>query len=136
MRLSKQPLIGNKTEINYGMPDLPSKAVNGSSGDAARMSSETPSNEIKIETNGSFLLGRTRKDDSPVELPVHAFKRHFMALGGSGSGKTVLCKCVIEEAVRNNIPVLIIDPQGDISSLAIKGNPEELEEHGTSLEIQ
>jgi len=136
MRLSKQPLIGDKTEINYRMPDLPSKVVNGSSGDASRMNSETPSNEIKVKTNGSFLLGRTKKDDSSVELPAHAFKRHFMALGGSGSGKTVLCKCVIEEAVRNNIPVLIIDPQGDISSLAIKGNPEELEEHGTSLEIQ
>jgi hypothetical protein len=136
MSPSKQPLIGNKTEINYRMPDLPSKVVNSSSGDAARMNSETPSNEMKMETNGSFWLGRTKKDDSPVELPAHAFKRHFMALGGSGSGKTVLCKCVIEEAVRNNIPVLIIDPQGDISSLAIKGNPEELEEHGTSLEIQ
>jgi hypothetical protein len=69
-------------------------------------------------------------------LPVNAFKRHFMALGGSGSGKTVLCKCVIEEAVRNNIPVIIIDPQGDISSLAIKGNPEELTGHGTSLDVQ
>ena len=118
------------------MPDLPSKVVNGSFGDAPGMNSETPSNEMKIETHGSFLLGRTKADGSPVELPVHAFKRHFMALGGSGSGKTVLCKCVIEEAVRNNVPVLIVDPQGDISSLAIKGIPEELKEHGTSLEIQ
>lgn len=118
------------------MPDPPSKVVNDSSGDAPRMNSETPSNEMKMETHGSFLLGRTKTDDSPVELPVHAFKRHFMALGGSGSGKTVLCKCVIEEAVRNNIPVIMIDPQGDISSLAMKGNPEELEEHGTPLEIQ
>jgi hypothetical protein len=48
----------------------------------------------------------------------------------------VLCKCVIEEAVRNNIPVIIIDPQGDISSLPIRGDPAELEEHGTSMEIQ
>ena len=80
-----------------------------------------------VETPGSFFLGRTKANGSPVELPVNAFKRHFMALGGSGSGKTVLCKCVIEEAVRNNVPVIIVDPQGDISSLAIKGNPEELD---------
>ena len=71
------------------------------------MNSETSSNDVKMETHGSFFLGRTKADESPVELPVHAFKRHFMALGGSGSGKTVLCKCVIEEAVRNNIPVII-----------------------------
>jgi hypothetical protein len=100
------------------------------------MNSEEPSNHVKKETESSFFLGRTEADESPVELPAHAFKRHFMALGGSGSGKTVLCKCVIEEAVRNNIPVIIIDPQGDISSLAIRGNPEELTEHGTSLEVQ
>jgi hypothetical protein len=100
------------------------------------MNDETLSNQTKTEAHSSFFLGRTRADESPVELPVDAFKRHFMALGGSGSGKTVLCKCVIEEAVRNNIPVIIIDPQGDISSLAVRGNAEELTEHGTSLEIQ
>jgi len=97
---------------------------------------ETPSIQKEKEPRSSFFLGRTKTDGSPVELPVDTFKRHFMALGGSGSGKTVLCKCVIEEAVRNNIPVIIIDPQGDISSLAIRGNTEELTEHGTSLEIQ
>ncbi|MDH5596269.1 MAG: DUF853 family protein, partial [Candidatus Bathyarchaeota archaeon] len=84
----------------------------------------------------SFFLGRKMVRESPVELPVKAFHRHFMALGASGSGKTVLCKCVMEEAVRNNIPLIIVDPQGDISSLALKGNPEEIEQHGTSLTIQ
>jgi hypothetical protein len=59
-----------------------------------------------------------------------------MALGASGSGKTVLCKCMMEEAVRHNIPVIIVDPQGDISSLALKGNEEEIESRGTPLTIQ
>ncbi len=75
-------------------------------------------------------------NESPVELPVKAFHRHLMALGASGSGKTVLCKCVMEEAVRNDIPMIIVDPQGDIASLALKGNPEEIEKHGTPLAIQ
>ncbi|MCK5593140.1 DUF853 family protein, partial [Candidatus Bathyarchaeota archaeon] len=74
--------------------------------------------------------------ESLVELPKKAFHRHFMALGASGSGKTVLCKCVMEEAVRNGIPLIIVDPQGDIASLALKGNPEEIERHGTPLSIQ
>jgi len=84
----------------------------------------------------SFFLGREMVNESAVELPVKAFHRHFMALGASGSGKTVLCKCVMEEAVRNDIPLIIVDPQGDISSLALKGNPEEIERHGTPLPIQ
>jgi len=84
----------------------------------------------------SFFLGKEMVNESPVELPVKAFHRHFMALGASGSGKTVLCKCVMEEAVRNNIPLIIVDPQGDIASLALKGNSEEIEKNGTSLSIQ
>lgn len=84
----------------------------------------------------SFCLGREVANQSPVELPVKAFHRHFMALGGSGSGKTVLCKCVMEEAVRNGIPLLIVDPQGDIASLAVKAPSEEVEKHGTSMEFQ
>ncbi len=59
-----------------------------------------------------------------------------MALGASGSGKTVLCKCVVEEAIRHGIPVVIVDPQGDISSLALKGDPAEMQSRGTSLTMQ
>jgi hypothetical protein len=102
----------------------------------ADTSEETEKTALTVKARGSFFLGKTRANDTRVELPVHAFRRHFMALGGSGSGKTVLCKCVIEEAVRNSIPVIIIDPQGDIASLAVKASPAELEEHGTSIEIQ
>jgi hypothetical protein len=100
------------------------------------MSKEAGEDDSGIAVSGSLFLGKTVSDDTEVLLPVQAFKRHFMALGGSGSGKTVVCKCVVEEAVRNNVPVLIIDPQGDISSLAIKGDVEELMRHGTAVEVQ
>jgi molybdopterin-guanine dinucleotide biosynthesis protein len=89
-----------------------------------------------MESNVSFFLGKERDTDSSVELPIEALHRHIMAIGASGSGKTVLCKCFMEEAIRHNIPVVIVDPQGDISSLALKGNPEELENHGLTIEMQ
>ena len=41
-------------------------------------------------------------------------------VGPKGSGKTVLCKIVVEEAVRCGIPVICIDPQGDLCSLAVE----------------
>jgi hypothetical protein len=84
----------------------------------------------------SFFLGRELTTGTRIELPIEALHRHLMALGASGSGKTVLCKCTMEEAVRHNIPVIIVDPQGDISSLALKGDSEEIENHGTHLTIQ
>jgi hypothetical protein len=84
----------------------------------------------------SFFLGKEQGTETPVELPVEALHRHLMAIGASGSGKTVLCKCMMEEAVRHNIPVVIVDPQGDISSLALKGDPEMIESHGIPLTMQ
>ncbi len=84
----------------------------------------------------SFFLGKERGTETLVELPVAALHRHMMAIGASGSGKTVLCKCIMEEAIRHNIPAIIVDPQGDISSLILKGDPETLESHGVSLTMQ
>ena len=84
----------------------------------------------------SFFLGKQKLTDTQVELPADALHRHLMAIGASGSGKTVLCKCLMEEAIRNDIPAIIVDPQGDISSLALKGNPEELKIHGVPLTMQ
>ena len=84
----------------------------------------------------SFFLGKEYETEKPVELPIEALQRHLMAIGASGSGKTVLCKCMMEDAIRHGIPVVIVDPQGDISSLALKGDPETLESHGIPLAMQ
>ncbi len=55
------------------------------------------------------------------------FFRHAGIFGSTGSGKTVLGKIICEEAARHGIPVIAIDPQGDIASLALPGNKAELE---------
>jgi len=65
-----------------------------------------------------LTLGTTPDGDS-VELPLDALRRHMLALGASGSGKTVLCKVVVEECIRKRMPVIAVDPQGDIASLAL-----------------
>jgi DNA helicase HerA-like ATPase len=47
----------------------------------------------------------------------------------TGSGKTVLTKAVIEEALTTGIPVVVIDLKGDLASLGIVPlalKPEEL----------
>jgi hypothetical protein len=100
------------------------------------MSEASDADSADIGVSGSITLGKTVTGEQEVTLPLEALKRHVMAIGGSGSGKTVLCKCIVEEAVRNNIPALIIDPQGDISSLAIRGDVEELIQHGTGVAVQ
>ncbi|MHA2169553.1 MAG: ATP-binding protein [Candidatus Kariarchaeaceae archaeon] len=72
-----------------------------------------------------------RKDETnKIELPIKTLKRHFAALGSSGSGKTVLLKCVMEEAVRAGIPLLLVDLQGDLASLALMGDKKLMESKG------
>ncbi|MCA9653065.1 MAG: DUF853 family protein [Myxococcales bacterium] len=87
-------------------------------------------------TEAMLLLGRSRRDDAPIELPMSALLRHVMALGSSGSGKTVLCKVLVEEVVRQGLPALCIDPQGDLCSLALgASDPELLRERGVAPEL-
>ncbi|MFO7566518.1 MAG: helicase HerA-like domain-containing protein, partial [Enhygromyxa sp.] len=86
---------------------------------------ETAVLELGSERNSAAL---------PVRLPARALLRHMMALGSSGSGKTVLSKVVVEEVVRAGIPALCLDPQGDLCSLALAA-PEALIERGLDPEL-
>ncbi|MFV8751637.1 helicase HerA-like domain-containing protein [Nannocystaceae bacterium ST9] len=86
-------------------------------------------------TSEALDLGQTRGDSlhspEPIGLPIAALLRHMMALGSSGSGKTVLCKVVVEEFVRHGVPALVLDPQGDLCSLALASeDPDALVERG------
>ncbi|MCC6464028.1 MAG: ATP-binding protein [Planctomycetes bacterium] len=81
----------------------------------------------------SFQLGTDRlaQPPAPVSLAPKSLLRHMMALGSSGSGKTVICKAVVEEFVRSGLPAICIDPQGDLCSLALHAkDPEYLKQKG------
>jgi hypothetical protein len=77
-----------------------------------------------------IVLGKNNATEEFVSIKKKTLKRHICTLGTSGSGKTVFCKVVVEEAVRLGIPVLIVDPQGDIASLGLPGDPAILQEKG------
>jgi hypothetical protein len=78
-----------------------------------------------IEAATSFYLGRrydpTRKHvtDDVVYYDSRDLTTHAVVLGMTGSGKTGLCITLLEEAILDNIPAIIIDPKGDITNLAL-----------------
>jgi hypothetical protein len=82
-----------------------------------------------------MLLGWNDDTDEKIELSPDVLLRHVAILGASGSGKTVTCKVLVEEAVRHNIPVIAIDPQGDIASLCMIGDIQEAIRRGVPLEV-
>src|SRR5258708_22424106 len=82
-----------------------------------------------------LLLGRSSTGDD-VRLPLNALLRHAVCLGSAGSGKTVTCKVLCEEFIRQGIPVIAVDPQGDIASLGLLGDEAETVARGTAAEVR
>ncbi len=74
--------------------------------------------------------------DKNCMLPLDAFLRHCAIIGSSGSGKTVTAKMLCEEFAMRGVPIIAIDPQGDIASLMMRGNMEEITKHKGDLERQ
>jgi hypothetical protein len=63
---------------------------------------------------------RTTDDaSSHVSIPTDALTTHAVIVGMTGSGKTGLGVVVIEEALRAGLPVIAIDPKGDLTNLCL-----------------
>ena len=78
-----------------------------------------------FEKLGLFYLGRRYDMDAhtPVDEPVLYDSRdlvtHAVCVGMTGSGKTGLCLALIEEAAIDGVPVIAIDPKGDLGNLLL-----------------
>jgi len=83
---------------------------------------------------GFKLDDEGKRTDERFEISVDLLRRHGGVFGSTGSGKTVLSKCILEEAAMQGIPILAFDPQGDIASLMLPGDPKELASKGVPPE--
>jgi hypothetical protein len=55
----------------------------------------------------------------PLRVPAHHLTTHCFTAGASGSGKTGATLGMVEEVLRQGIPVLMIDVKGDLSNLGL-----------------
>ena len=77
------------------------------------------------EKLGAFYLGRDI--DPNTDEPGHGpllydsadLTTHAVIIGMTGSGKTGLGVCLLEEALIDGIPVIAIDPKGDLGNLCL-----------------
>ena len=79
----------------------------------------------EYEKLGAFFLGkeyelaaRKRRDDM-VLYDSKDLTTHAVIIGMTGSGKTGLGIAVLEEALIDNIPIIAIDPKGDLTNLVL-----------------
>ncbi|HSI63165.1 MAG TPA: DUF87 domain-containing protein, partial [Candidatus Saccharimonadia bacterium] len=110
--------------------------------------------EIKpevYEQPGTFYLGREYDiatkalQDNLVLYDSKDLVTHGVVLGMTGSGKTGLCLALLEEAAMDGIPVIAIDPKGDIANFLLQFpnleasefepwvNPEDAQKKGQSV---
>ena len=80
---------------------------------------------MDYEKLGLFYLGKRvdpetqHETETPVLYDASDLVTHAVILGMTGSGKTGLGIGLIEEAAIDGVPVLVIDPKGDLSNLLL-----------------
>ena len=78
-----------------------------------------------FEKLGLFYLGREydiaagNTVDNPILYDSRDLVTHAVCVGMTGSGKTGLCLALVEEAVIDGVPVIAIDPKGDLGNLLL-----------------
>src|SRR5436309_15373356 len=68
---------------------------------------------------GKEVDPRTGALGARVELDPADLLTHGLVVGMTGSGKTGLAIALIEEALKQGVPVLAIDPKGDLGNLLL-----------------
>ncbi|MFQ5975630.1 MAG: ATP-binding protein [Candidatus Hydrothermarchaeales archaeon] len=135
-------IIANARVIGYkdekGMlkvPKIPFKP--GSKVHAADSALIRRSLGLTTKSNGLYLGVLDGHDATPVYLNVNKLiQKHVSVLAKTGAGKSYTVGVLIEELLEKRIPVVIIDPHGEYSSIKHPNqNPKELElmkKYGTS----
>jgi hypothetical protein len=78
-----------------------------------------------MDKDGFFYLGKefSLENDKLLDqeylYDASDLTTHGVVFGMTGSGKTGLCIGLLEEAINEDIPVIIVDPKGDVANLAL-----------------
>ncbi|MFI7076506.1 helicase HerA domain-containing protein [Micromonospora sp. NPDC049903] len=94
------PPAGSAQPVGGAPPaDSDQRAAAGSSGEPA------------------FTIGYGYDDDAPAPLALEALRKHTTIFAGSGSGKTVLIRRIVEECALQGVSAIVLDPNNDLARL-------------------
>ncbi|MFG1881667.1 helicase HerA domain-containing protein [Micromonospora sp. NPDC049102] len=64
-----------------------------------------------------LLLGTAVETGAAVRVPMESLRKHTAIFAGSGSGKTVLIRRLIEECALQGVSTIVLDPNNDLARL-------------------
>jgi hypothetical protein len=68
-------------------------------------------------TDGEITLGTVVGTGEPVRVELAALRKHAAVFAGSGSGKTVLLRRIVEECALLGVSSIVLDPNNDLARL-------------------
>ncbi len=64
-----------------------------------------------------LTIGAATSDDRPVRIPLETLRKHAAIFAGSGSGKTVLIRRLVEECALLGVSAIVLDANNDLARL-------------------
>ncbi len=65
----------------------------------------------------TFRLGSAATDGTPIPVDLSVLRRHVAIFAGSGSGKTVLIRRLVEQCALRGVSSIVLDPNNDLARL-------------------
>ena len=100
---------------------VPSEAATASGVDAPPKTA-APSQAAaapKEADEASILIGIAEGTGRRVTVPLEDLRRHTVIFAGSGSGKTVLIRRLVEECALQGVSAVVLDPNNDLARLGL-----------------
>jgi len=72
---------------------------------------------------GALVVGDDALPAAQVRIPLSVLNRHGPVAGATGTGKTKTLQLMAEQLSAQGVPVFVADVKGDLSGLAVPGEP-------------
>ncbi|GLX00618.1 ATP-binding protein [Microtetraspora sp. NBRC 16547] len=80
--------------------------------------STTPPHTEPVPSTAPYVtIGRAMSDGAPMRVDLETLRKHTAIFAGSGSGKTVLIRRLVEECALQGVSAIVLDPNNDLSRL-------------------
>jgi len=94
-------------------------------GDINLQLADVPADELEVRVATepaphpglSIILGEGLEDSVPLAIGLESLCRHTAIFAGSGSGKTVLIRRLLEESALQGVSSIVLDPNNDLARL-------------------